>query len=271
VRPLRSESLGRDGYAGPLVAPDLDEARALAVLDALVESLDGPRVVLTSLFPPAWAELGDVRRRLVERHGYSAARPYPIAVKHLAGLTAASLAASYHQSHRRSVEAAKKRGVEVVQAEGAGDFLEFYDLVSETMEHAEADTSVSTEFLVEGGQALVRAGLGDLWLARLDGVPVAGVFVLRAARAACYWLGGSAKDEKALKHRPMHAIFHRAFADAIARRCEHFELGGLLTEGLRTFKMRWGAREYEQATFERSYHGIVERLRVARAGLRRGP
>src|SRR5262249_54991048 len=157
---------------------------------------------------------------------------YPLAWKPLSGLTDASLRGSYHQSHRRAVDAAKKRGVVVERAGDTGDFLEFADMVGETMEHAGADTGFSTSFIVEGGEALAAAGPGYLWLARLDGLPVAGVFVLRAARTAVYWLGGSAKDEKALRHRPMHAVFHRAFADAIARGCDGFELGGMPTEGL---------------------------------------
>jgi lipid II:glycine glycyltransferase (peptidoglycan interpeptide bridge formation enzyme) len=194
-------------------------------------------------------------------------RGYPIGVKRLAGLTAATLAATYHQSHRRAVEAARKRGVVVAPAEGVGDYLEFCDLLDETMEHAGTATKFSKDLIVDGGRALVREGLGDLLLARVDGLPVAGVFVLHAARSSCYWLGASAKDEKALRHRPMNAVFHRAFVDAIAAGRAWFELGGLVTEGLRTFKTRWGIEEMEQPTFERSYRDLAEPLRAARVRL----
>lgn len=267
LRPTRHDSLGHDCYAGPLVAVGLGDADAARILAALVQSLDGPGALLRTLFPPAWAELDELRGRLVTEHGYRAVRGYPIGVKPLAGLTAATLPGTYHQSHKRAVEAARKRGVVVSAARDVGDYLEFCDLLDETMEHAGASSGFSKDFIVEGGRALVRAGLGELLLARVDGEPVAGVFVLGAARSSCYWLGASAKDEKAQKHRPMNAVFHRAFTDAIDQGRAWFELGGLVTEGLRTFKTRWGVRELEQHTYEWSYRDLAEPLRAARGRL----
>jgi len=265
VRPLRAESLGFNCYGGPLVAPGLDAGDAGRVLAALLESLDGPGVVLQTILPPAWVDLDAARREIFAAQGFRAVRGYPIGVKRLAGLTEATLPATYHQSHRRAVEAARKRGVTVSPAEGVGDYLEFCDLLDETMDHAGTTATFSKDLIVDAGRALVAEGLGQLLLARVDGVPVAGVFVLHAGRSSCYWLGASAKDEKALRHRPMNAVFHRAFVDAIAAGRAWFELGGLITEGLRTFKTRWGVEELEQPTFERSYRDLAEPLREAQA------
>ena len=265
VRPTRIESLGDDAYAGPLLDPSLPAGDAARVLDALVESLHDARAVLRALFPPAWADLDPVQRRLVEVHGYRAERVYPIAVKRLGGLTAATLPASYHPSHRRAASAAAARGVTVAPARDAGDYLEFSDLHDETMARVGLAGWPPKDLIVEGGPELARAGLGELLIARADGVPAAGIFVLRASRTACYWLGASAKDDKAQRHRPMNALFHRAFCDALAAGCAWFELGGLSVPGLRTFKTRWGVEEYPQATYEWSRAGLAPVLRGARA------
>jgi hypothetical protein len=264
ARPTRIESLGNDAYAGPLLDPSLAERDAARTLDALVQSLDDPRAVLRALFPPAWAGLDLVQRRLVDVHGYRAERAYPIAVKHLQGLTAATLPASYHQSHRRAVSAAASRGVTVAPARDAGDYLEFSDLYDETMARAGLAGWPPKDLIVEGGPELARAGVGELLLARADGVPAAGIFILRASKTACYWLGASAKDEKTQRHRPMNALFHRAFCDALDAGCSWFELGGVSVPGLRTFKTRWGVEEVQQATYEWSRAGLAPLLRAAR-------
>jgi hypothetical protein len=264
ARPRRSESLGHNGYAGPLLAPELDDALAGEVLAALIQSTAAPDVLIRTLILPAWAGLGPMSQRLVREHRYRELHAYPIAVKSLEGLTPSSLAATYHQSHRRAVDMARRRGIEVSEAEDVADYIEFYDLLTETMAHAGTRPGFSKDFVVEGGARLVSLGLGRLFLARLEGAPVAGVFMLEAADTACYWLGASAKDEKALKHRPMNAIFHRAFTATIEAGRRWFELGGLITEGLRTFKTRWGVLEFEQPTLEWSYGDLLEPLRAAR-------
>ncbi len=265
ARPVRSESLGHDCYAGPLISTDLDSEARGRVLRALIESLDEPRNVLTTLFPPAWADLDEVRGSLVSEHGFRAVRGYPIGVKPLTGLTEAKLPSTYCKAHRNAADAAKRRGVVVSPAEGVGEFLEFCDLLDETLDRAGVSTGYSKDFIVEAGQELVRQGLGELFLGRVDGRSIAGVFMLHTSRSACYWLGATAKDERALKFRPMNAILPRAFSHAIALGCEWFELGGLMTEGLRTFKTGWGALEFEQPIFERSIGNLAEPLREARA------
>ncbi len=265
ARPTRVESLGHDAYAGPLLDPSLSGDDGARVLDALIESLDDPRVVLRALFPPAWADLDPVRRRLVEVHGYRAVRAYPIAVKPLVGLTAATLPATYHKKHRNALAAATARGVTVAPARDAGDYLEVSDLYDETMDRVGLVGWPPKDLIVEGGAELARAGVGELLLARADGVPAAGMFVLRAGRTACYWLGASARDEKAQQYRPMNALLHRAFCDALAAGCAWFELGGLTLPGLRMFKTRWGVEEHQQATYEWSYAGLAPLLRGARA------
>jgi hypothetical protein len=265
ARPLRLDSLGDDAYAGPLLDPSLSSDAAARVLDALIESLADPRVVLRTLFVPAWADLDPMRRRLVEVHGYHPVRAYPSAVKPLVGLTAATLPATYHKKHRNALSAATARGVVVAPARDAGDYLEFSDLYEETMARAGLAGWPTKDLIVDGGAALARAGIGELLLARADGVPAAGMFVLRAGGTAVYWLGASARDEKAQQCRPMNALLHRAFCDALAAGCSRFELGGLTVPGIRMFKTRWGVEEYQQPTYEWSRAGLAPLLRGASA------
>ncbi len=262
--PMR-ESLGGDCYGGPLVASDLDDDGAARVIDALVQRFVAGPALLATLFLPAWLDLRPLQRRIEEAHGFRPMHGYPMAVKDLAGLTPATLAATYHKKTRNAVVAAKNRGVEVVRAQGVGDLLEFWDLLEETMEHGGIGSKFPKDFVVEGGQGIIAAGVGDLWLARVERVPVAGMFVLHTARTTCWWLGAAARDEKAQQHRPMNAVVHAAMVDAIVRGDDHFEMGGLTVEGIRAFKLRWGVREYEQVTYERSFLGLADRIREARA------
>jgi hypothetical protein len=265
LRPIRRESLGFDCYAGPLVATNLRAEDADAALDVLVGRFAAPPALLATLFMPAWSEDGALRRRLESVHGFIARHGYSVAVKPLAGLTPATLAATYHSKHRNAVVSATKRGVVVERASGVGDLLEFWDMLDETMAHANSAPKFPKDLVVDAGRDLIAKRAGDLWLARLDGVAVAGVFALHASKSSCWWLGATAKDEKAQHCRPMNLAIHTAFVDAVERGVKHFELGGLITEGLRPFKLRWGARELEQVTFERSYLGLTDRLREARA------
>lgn len=267
ARPLRRESLGHDCYAGPLLASDLDELAARKTLRALVDAMCERPTVLSSIFPPAWAELDDVRTGLTEL-GFHRVRPYPIGVKPLAGVTEATLPQTYCKAHRNAAEAAKRRGVVVRAASTIGELLEFSDLLDETMDHAGVAASYSKDVVVEGGKALIDAGVGSLFLGLVDGRAIAGMFMLQASRSACYWLGATAKDERTLKHRPMNALLPHAFQHAIRSGREWFELGGLMTEGLRAFKVGWGAQELEQPTFERSLGDLIEPLRAARASVR---
>jgi hypothetical protein len=264
VAPRVRESLGHDCYGGPLVAPGLDQGAADRVLDVLVQSFVVARAPLTTLFPPTWHDLPTVWRRLETVHAFRPMHGYPSAVKPLAGLTPTTVAATYHKKTRNAVVAAKNRGVVAARSHSVGDLVEFWDLLEETMAHGGIATKFPKDFVIEGGRAVIAAGRGDLWLARVDDIPVAGVFVLRAAKTTCWWLGAAARDEKALQHRPMNAVIHAAIVDAVARGDDYFEMGGLTVEGVRAFKLRWGVREYEQVTFERSYLGLADRARALR-------
>jgi lipid II:glycine glycyltransferase (peptidoglycan interpeptide bridge formation enzyme) len=265
---MRCDSLGYDCYAGPLVAPDLAAEDRDAVFDALLRAQTSTQNVLETLFPPSWVEQTASHSRLLAEHGYRAVRGYPIAVKDLRNLDPSTLARSFAKNHRNAADAAKRRGVNVSKATDIGDYLEFSDLLDETMEHVGLNVRYSKDFIVESGRALVREQLATLLLARVDGQPVAGVFMLHARHHACYWLGATAKDERALKARPMNAIFPLAFAIALEKGCDWFELGGLMTPGLRAFKTGWGTQEYQQLTYEKSYRNLVGSLRGLREWLR---
>jgi hypothetical protein len=258
----RRESVGYDGFGGPLFAPDLtgpERREAFAPLAAAARS----GVALVNLTPPAFG--AEDTADLLEAQGFRRTAPFALAIKDLRGLTERELLQSYHQNHRRSVEAFRKRGARVREAEGAKDYLRFADLLSETMRRASGSVKIPLSLIVDGGRRLVRDGVARLWLATVDDTLAAGVFAILFGRTACYWLGASIGDEQLMRSRPMHGVFHHAFLEAIAAGCEAFELGGMPTNGLRDFKMRWGADVLTQHTFQWSPWNALQRARALSA------
>jgi hypothetical protein len=263
LRPVRRASLGWSLQGGPLLAPGLAVADAARVLAALAQSLLRPPALLATICLPS--DLDASFYRAVAGHGFRRTTGHRVAVKPLAGLTQATLAGTYGEEHRAAVVAASRHGVVVARATGPGDLLELWDMLDESTAGTGSATRPAQAFVVDGGRELLSAGVGDLWMGSLDGVPVAGAFVLHAARTTCLWLGATSRDVKAQRHRPMNAVLHHAMADAVARGHERFELGGLAgVDGLRTPKADWGAREYEQLTYEWSYGDLAKPLRAAR-------
>jgi hypothetical protein len=256
----RRESLGYDCYGGPLFAADLSPRERREAFAALAAAVRGSRVALVNLMPPAFGP--EETAAILEEEGFRSIEPYAIAVKPLRGLGERDLLQSYHQNHRRSVETFRKRGARVREAEGARDYLRFADLLGETMRRASSSVKFPLSLIVDGGQRLVRAGVARLWLATVGDALAAGVFALVSGRTACYWLGASIGDEQLMRSRPMHGVFHHAFLQAIAAGCEAFELGGMPTEGLRDFKLRWGVDVLTQHTFQWSPWSAVQRGRA---------
>jgi len=170
---------------------------------------------------------------------------------------------------------AGKRGVQIAIADDVEDYLEFYDLQAETIRRVGHDVKFRRQMIVEGGKLLAEARLGTLWMARVGGMLAAGLFALYTERNACWWLGAMTREREALRACPMHALFDSAFRHAISLGCGHFELGGVITEGLRGFKTRWGTATHGQSTLEWSFGRLAPAARRLRSMLRshrgRGP
>jgi hypothetical protein len=140
-----------------------------------------------------------------------------------------------------------KLPVIVSHSESRSDLEEFYGLLEETMGRVARTVKFPFDVVVSGGERILRAKLGTFYVARHEGRCCAGAFFLSSKRVTNYWLGATANDKKSL--RPMFGIMHRAMIESLEAGVTAFELGAGPTEGLRNFKLRWGALPVPQPTY----------------------
>lgn len=183
----------------------------------------------------------------------------PLAVLQLP-VRAAELVTRYEVGHRRNLRAAQKADCEIRLAQGTQDIDEFYELVTETMSRVGERPRVSFEFYREVSRRLLEGGWGVLYLAISSQRPIAGLFIIRDRRRSYYWLGGMRRSEEVARLRPMFALFHASFTAAVEAGQTEFELGGMPTDGLRRFKLGWGAVVGQYV----EYHRINSRLAPVR-------
>jgi hypothetical protein len=145
-----------------------------------------------------------------------------------------------HSSTRRGIRKAEKGSLTSTVETGAEAWLAFARL-QEATSHSHGLPAPPRRFFVEGCRSLADQGLASLRLARLDGVPIAGIVLWQGARNWIYAFGASRADS--LEARPNHLLIWRAMGDAI-RAGKGFDLGRASPQqaGLVEFKRRWGAQ-----------------------------
>jgi hypothetical protein len=89
----------------------------------------------------------------------------------------------------------------------------------------------------------------DVYTARLDGELAAGLLVFWTGAAAEYYVPGIAHDHRS--DQPLAAILAEALEAALARGLRWWSWGGTWTtqDGVRRFKLKWGARELRYRYF----------------------
>lgn len=101
-----------------------------------------------------------------------------------------------------------------------------------------------------------------LWLARFEGVPVAGALILYGKKIAHYIAGAGNQD--AFKTRPNHLLFATIVAEACDRGCLSLNLGSSAgLKGVERFKQQMGAKpdSYCTVSFD---HRVVRGMRRIR-------
>jgi len=92
---------------------------------------------------------------------------------------------------------------------------------------------------------MLQPGFGFIATARWESKPVAAAVFLHQGRQALYKFGAS--DYGYQHFRPSHLVMWEGIRQCAARGCESLHLGrtSLANEGLRRFKLGFGAREQE--------------------------
>ena len=159
---------------------------------------------------------------------------------------------------RRDAARAGREGVEVRRGTDVTALRHFYRLHLHTR-HRQGVPTQPWSFIRRFSD-LFDAGMGFVVLAYCDGMPVAGAVYLHHGTTLTYKYGASLSSH--LSRRPNHAIFMEAIRWGAEHGMISLDLGrtDLDNEGLRRFKLGWGAGERELA-----YSRLSVRPRAAAA------
>jgi len=260
----RIYALPADCYCGPIVDPSLSKIESENAIVAMIEYLLH-QYISVSIFPSCWADTGI--DSAIERTRISVkCITYENAIKKLSNIKdSGELLKSYSSKHRWSVRRAQMRDVIVKRPDDNESLALFYGLLTETMGRVGMRPKFPYSLVVGGGRELIKDGLGHLYLAYKDDMLTAGIFTLAHGGATCWWLGAATRDRNAIADCPMHLLMHHAMADSLEAGFSFFELGGIPTDGLRYFKLKWGSELIVQPTYHIASNTIHRLFDLGRA------
>jgi lipid II:glycine glycyltransferase (peptidoglycan interpeptide bridge formation enzyme) len=144
--------------------------------------------------------------------------------------------------HQRNIRKAERTGVRVVLGRAPADVRRFYGLHLLTRRRLGAPVQPRRFFDLLAARLLARDE-GFVLTAYVDDVPAAAAVFLVGNGTLIYKYGAS--DARYWEHRPNNLLFREAIRWGCEHGCHTFDWGrtDLEDEGLRQFKMGWGARE----------------------------
>lgn len=148
----------------------------------------------------------------------------------------------FHDSIRRGIRQAGKRGVVVRMTHAESDLDLFYKLHIATRKKLGVLPQPHA-FFKALFRHVISPQLGFTGLAESEGKVIAGIVFLTYKDTVYYKFNAS--DENYLQKRPNHLVTWEAIRYACANNYKHFDFGRCSPdeEGLRTYKTRWGAKE----------------------------
>lgn len=149
----------------------------------------------------------------------------------------------YRSSVRRNIRTARHGNLELRRGDRESDVTDdFYRLQVLTRQRLGLPPQPRRYFSLLW-RRILEPGLGSLLFVEVAGTPVAGAVFLRWNGTVVYKYGAS--DADAWHLRPNNLIFSEAIADACrgGDRVFHFGRTDVGDEGLRRFKLGWGAEE----------------------------
>ena len=149
---------------------------------------------------------------------------------------------NFHDSVRRGIHQAEKRGVTVRMTRTLADLHHFFELNVAT--HKKLGVLPQPHaFFKALYRHVISQDLGFLAMAEWDGKVIAGVLFLTYKDTIYYKFNASVKNY--LQKRPNHLIIWEVIRYTCANGYKYFDFGRcpFEEEGLRTFKYRWGSQE----------------------------
>lgn len=180
----------------------------------------------------------EVRGRSGEMRGFSNGTVF---LQHIIDLTG-NLESKVHNSARRAIRKAEKQGVSVRVSSELSDTRRFYDLMVHTR-RKHGLLPQPWRFFKNIHKHLIAPGHGYLLLADHNGQTIAGDLLLQFRDQLTYKFNAS--DPRFLEVRPNNLLLWKAMHLGAKAGQSTLDLGRceLDNEGLRRFKLLWGARE----------------------------
>jgi hypothetical protein len=243
------------GFGGILASKELLEGQVAAILEDLSKS----RSLMTQIRPnPLQAALWTSAAP-----GGWTALPRLAHVLKMEGHFSDVWAKQFRPDTRNRIRRAEKAGLDVVSGNGAELIGEFYQLLKLSLVRWARHQHEPAALALWRGQhrdpeakfhALARLA-GDtfrLWLARLDGRPVAAILVLKDREA--HYTRGAMDEDVAGRTYANYLLHSRAIEDACQAGCRYYHMGESgRSQSLAQFKSRFGAEPvpYAEYRFER--------------------
>jgi hypothetical protein len=170
---------------------------------------------------------------------------------------------AFSDKTRNMCRKGERAGVLVAEESTADGIAEYHRLYSRSAAGWGYDAPPYPRRLLE---ALVGAG-GELWIARLDGVPVAGAVLLEGSDDLLYWSG--AMDREYRRAAPTNTLLRVAIESACRRGIRYFDFGASAgLSGVESFKRSFGGTERAYRNTRRTT-GTYRRLETLRRSLGR--
>lgn len=220
-------SLPYTDYCPPLVSAGQQEERLVAALEQASQAAGVRQVEVRA---PLAGTAGTGRRSL----------------RHLLALDGgpARVHAGFHRSQvQRSIRRAEREELTVRGAAGSQDLTDtFYRLHLRTRRRQGVPVQ-PRRFFRQLWEAAIDPGLGSVLIVEAAGRPIAGGVFLAWNETVIYKFGAS--DPSAWSLRPNHLLFWHAIRTACEQGYRWFDFGrtDVEQEGLRQFKLSWGAIE----------------------------
>ena len=231
VRHLRSGpkwvSLPYTDYCPPLVSNRQEEEHLAAALQRASRAAGARRV--------------EIRAPMVGDPGAG-----PAALRHVLALSrnAAEVYAGFHRSQvQRNIRRAEREGLTVRQATRPHDLVDtFYRLHLRTRRRQGVPVQPRRFFRLLW-EHTITTGLGSVLIVEASGQPIAAAVFLTWNGTVIYKFGAS--DPSSLSLRPNHLLFWHAIRAACEQGNHWLDFGrtDIGQEGLRNFKLSWGAVE----------------------------
>lgn len=220
-------SLPYTDYCPPLVSPGEQERQLVAALQRASRAAGVARV--------------EIRAPVTD--GTTAG---PQALRHVLALShdPAEVYAGFHRSQvQRSIRRAEREGLTVRRGTSPNDLVDtFYQLHLRTRRRQGVPVQPRRFFRLLWDNT-IATGLGSLLIVEAAGRPIAAAVFLMWNETVIYKFGAS--DESSWSLRPNHLLFWHAIRTACEQGRRWFDFGrtDIGQEGLRNFKLSWGAVE----------------------------